>query len=145
MTEEEKSSVRNFFATGDTGGMGKWRIWFTYWRMRAHGDTIPEAETILERKAQLKMDSYRVSKEGEIAKWLHDYENEHQETSEYEVMRINDWDNWRSLVIWIVDYDGKKLTHSHIVEIVESMNPAYFKECMMRYAPQQALVNDKPF
>lgn len=116
-----------------------------YGRMRARGELIPEAEAILERKAQLKRDSYKQSKELEILRGLRDYENEHQERSEYEVMRISNWNSGRSLVIGIVDYDGKKLTHSHTVEILESANPDYFSECIMRYAPNQALSNDRPF
>lgn len=145
LTEDEKSSVRNFFSTWDQWGYGKWRLWFMYGRMQSLWETIPEAEAILERRAQLKMDAYSQSKELEIANGLRDYENEHQESSEYEVMRIFDRADWRSLIIWIVGFDGKKVTHSHTVEIREPSNPRYFRECMMKYAPQQALSSDKPF
>jgi hypothetical protein len=60
-------------------------------------------------------------------------------------MKLNNWDTWRTLVIGILWFDGKKVTHTHAVEIEESMNPKYFSECMMRYAPNQALSDDKPF
>lgn len=145
LTEEDKSLVRNYFATGDNGGWWESRIRFTYGRMRAHWERIPDAELVLERKKQLKMDAYKQSKEQEIANGLHAYENEHDETGEYERMKINDWASGRTLIIWILGYDGKKVTHSHTVEINEAMNPDYFKECMLRYAPNQALSTDKPF
>ena len=48
--------------------------------MRAYGERIPQAEAILERQAQLKMDSYKNSKNIEILQGLQDYENEHQES-----------------------------------------------------------------
>lgn len=145
LTEEEKSQVKEFFATWDQCGLGKWRIWYMYWRMRFAGDFIPEAEAILERKAVLSMESYKNMKEAEILQGLHAYENERQESGAYEVVRINDWADGRSLVISIVEYADKKVLKFHTVEILESKNPEYFRECMMRYAPQQALSNDKPF
>lgn len=116
-----------------------------YWRMRNQGERIPQTEAILERQAQLKMDSYRDSKNLEILRGLKAYENEHQETWAYEVMRINHWDNGRTLIIGILDQRDKKVVHSHVIEIVESLNPDYFKECIMKYAPNQALSSDKPF
>lgn len=113
--------------------------------MRFHGERIDKAEEYLENRVKQKMDFYRDSKDREIANGLLAYESEHNETSEYEFMKLNHWDTWRSLVIGILDYDGKKVSHTHTVEIEESMNPKYFSECMMRYAPWQALSNDKPF
>lgn len=145
LTEEDKSLVRKFFEKWETSGLGKWRLFFMYWRMRANGERIPQAEAILERQAQLKMDSYRNSKNLEILRGLKAYENEHQETWAYEVMRINHWDNGRTLIIGILDQRDKKVVHSHVIEIVESLNPDYFKECIMKYAPNQALSSDKPF
>lgn len=145
LTEEDKSLVRKFFEKWETGGLGKWRLFFMYWRMRAQGERIPQAEAILERQAQLKMDSYRNSKNLEILRGLKAYENEHQEAWAYEVMRINHWDNGRTLIIGILDQRDKKVVHSHVIEIVESLNPDYFKECIMKYAPNQALSSDKPF
>lgn len=145
LTEENKYLVRNFFETWDTGGIGKWRIWFMYWRMRAHGESIPSAEAILERQAQLKMDAYKNQKNMEILRGLQSYENEHQESWSYEVMRINRWDNGRTLIIGILDQRDKKVCHSHVVEISEFLNPDYFRECIMKYAPNQALSSDNPF
>ena len=145
LTEEEKSLVRNYFATWDNGGWWESRIWFIYGRMRAHGDIIPSAEDLISSRRQQKMDSYKLSKEQEIADGLLAYASEHNETSEYEFMKLNHWDPWRTLIIGILGYDGKKVTHTHTVEINELSNPDYFKECMMRYAPNQALSTDKPF
>lgn len=113
--------------------------------MRAHGELIPKAEEYLKNRAQQKMDSYKSSKELEILRGLQDYENEHQEAGSYEVMRINRWANGRTLIIGILDQKDKKVVHSHVVEIVESLNPDYFRECIMKYAPGQALSSDKPF
>lgn len=145
LTEDEKSLVRNYFTTGDSGGWWESRIWFTYGRMRAHGERIPQAESYLDDRKKQKMDFYRDSKEREISDGLRDYENEHNETSEYEFMKLNNWSTWRTLVIGILGFDGKKVTHTHAVEIEESMNPNYFKKCMMKYAPNQSLSTDKPF
>ena len=145
LTEEEKSLVRNYFSTWDCGGVSEWHIWFNYGRMRAHGERIEKAEDYLSRKVKERMDAYKSSKEMEILRGLQDYEDEHQEAWEYEVMKINRWDSWRTLVIWILEQWSKWITHSHTVEISEVSNPAYFSECMMRYAPWQALSSDKPF
>lgn len=145
LTEEEKSLVRNYFISGDLGWSTESQIWFTYGRMKSSGERIPEAEAYLDKQKQLKQEAYKKSKEQEILRGLHDFENEHQDASEYEVMKINERENWRTLVIWILDYDMKKISHSHVIEIEESANPKYFAECMMRYAPHQALSNDKPF
>lgn len=145
LTEDDKSLVRNYFATWDLGGATESAIWFLYGRMRAHWERIPDAELILERKKQLKRDAYKQSKEQEIANGLHAYENEHDESWTYERMKLNEWMSGRTLVIWILGFDGKKVTHSHTVEIEESMNPDYFAECMRKYAPNQALSSDKPF
>lgn len=145
LTEENKSLVRNYFASGDTGGWWESRIRFSYGRMRAHGERIDSAEITLERRFQLKMDAYKQSKEQEIANGLHAYENEHQETWMYEVLRINEWDNGRTLIISIPELKDRKVSNSHTVEIVEAMNPKYFAECMRKYAPNQTLPVDKPF
>lgn len=145
LTEEEKSLVRNYFETWDDGGWWESRLWFTYGRMRAHGETISKAEEYLASTKQRKMDSYKSFKEQEISNGLRAYLNDHNEPSEYEFMKLNNWISWRTLVIGILDYDGKKIAHVHAVEIEEASNPEYFKECMMRYAPNQALSNDKPF
>jgi len=145
LTEDEKSLVRNYFSTWDCGWVSEWHIWFIYGRMRFHGERIDKAEEYLETRKKLKMDSYRDSKDREIANGLLDYQSEHNETSEYEFMKLNSWDTWRTLVIGILWFDGKKVIHTHAVEIEESMNPKYFSECMMRYAPNQALSDDKPF
>jgi hypothetical protein len=48
--------------------------------MRYQGERIPEAETILERKTQLKMDNYKQSKEMEILHGLQSYEDENQDS-----------------------------------------------------------------
>lgn len=113
--------------------------------MRALWETIPQAEEYLQARSKQKLDDYKRFREMEILRGLQDYENEHQEAWEYEVMKINRRSTWRTLIIGIPGYDGKKLVHSHVVEIIESANPDYFKECMMRYAPGQALSSDKPF
>ena len=90
LTEDEKSSVRSYFETGELGDLTESRVWFLYGRMKAQGESIPEAEAFLDKKKQHRMDEYKLSKEAEILRGLHDYENDHQEVSEYEVMRINE-------------------------------------------------------
>lgn len=113
--------------------------------MRAHGERIPVAEAYMEQAKRQKMDSYKESVEQQIADGLAAYQREKNETSEYEFMKLNNWDNGRTLVIGILGCENGKVTHSHTVEIVESLNPEYFSKCMMKYAPNQALSNDKPF
>ena len=102
LTEEEKSLVRTYFATGDLGGSTQSHIWSNYGRMRAHGERIPAAESYLDQDLQLKREDYKLSKEQEIVDGLRAYENEHQEASEYEVMKINEWENGRTLIIGIL-------------------------------------------
>jgi len=145
LTEDQKSSVRRYFESGELGDLTESRVWLFYGRMKSLGESIPAAESVLDKKRHQKMEDYKLSKEAEISRGLHDYENEHQEASEYEVMKINERENWRTLVIGILDYDVKQISHSHVIEIEEASNPSYFSECMMRYAPRQALSTDKPF
>ena len=145
LTEEEKSLVRNYFSTGDTWGVWKGRLWYMYGRMRHHWEVIPEAEVTIERANLLKQDAYKKYKEREIATWLRNYFNEHQETGVYECLRVNEWEDWRSLVIWIIDFVNSKMVKRNVIEIYESLNPSYFSECMMKYAPNNALSSDKPF
>ena len=113
--------------------------------MKFHWEVIPEAELIIERKDQLRQDAYKSFKEREIATWLRSYFNEHQETGIYECLKVNEWEDWRSLVIGIIDFLNWKMVRRHVIEIHEAYNPAYFRECMMKYAPNNALSSDKPF
>ena len=43
-------------------------------------------------------------------------------------MKINRWENGRTLIIGILDQKDKKVVHSHVIEISESMNPDYFRD-----------------
>ena len=93
LTEDQKSSVRRYFESGELGDLTESRVWLFYGRMKALGESIPAAESVLDKKRHQKMEDYKLSKEAEILRGLHDYENEHQEASEYEVMKINEREN----------------------------------------------------
>lgn len=143
LTEEQKSLVRNYFETGEQWGWTESQIRFTYGRMKAHWEIIPSAEQMLAKQKEENANRYERYIEHQIKVWAENYLKEHWENGDYECMKVYDWEDWRTLVIGILYHNGSKRTHANTVEIQESKNKTYFKKCMLKYAPKQALPTDK--
>ena len=137
MTEEQISSVVNYFDTGDTGEFSESQIWFMYWRLRANWSKIDKAEEYLDKMKKRKAESYRWLKEQEINKHMKEYRQETAwDTWKYELMRLKEWEDGRTLVLWFMgnyDTEKNKQKFSHVIEVEEKQNPDYFQEIVKRF------------
>lgn len=134
MTEDQVLSVVNYFDTWDTWEYSESQIWFMYWRLRANWSKIDKAEEYLEKIKKRKAESYRWNKEQEINKHLKEYRQETQwEKWVYELMRTYEWQDWRTINIWIMSTRNNELKRTHAVSIDEKENPEYFQEIIKRF------------
>ena len=127
LTEEQVSQVVNYFDTWDTGNYTESQIWFMYGKMKAQWMKFDKAEEYLGKQLKRKQDSYRWQKEQELNEHLKSYRQEKAwDTWRFELMRIKEWEDWRTMVIWFMEkYDEQtgKYKRSHAVEIEERLNP----------------------
>lgn len=137
LTEEQILSVVNYFDTWDTGEFTESQIWFMYWRLKAQWNKIDKAEEYLEKAKKRKAESYRWNKEQEINQHMKEYRQETAwDTWRYELMRLKEWEDWRTLVLWFMgnyDTEKNKQKWSHVIEIEERQNPDYFQEIVKRF------------
>ena len=137
LTEEQISAVTNYFDTGDKGKYSESGIWLWYWRMKAQWIRFDKAEEYLDKIDKRKQESYRWNKEQEINDHLKAYRQEKAwENWMYELMRVKEWEDWRTMVIWFMekfDEQTGKYKWSHSVEIEERQNPEYFQEIAKRF------------
>ena len=137
LTEEQILSVVNYFDTWDTGEFSESQIWFMYWRLKAQWNKIDKAEEYLEKMKKRKAESYRWNKEQEINQHMKEYRQETAwDTWRYELMRLKEWEDWRTLVLWFMgnyDTEKNKQKWSHVIEIEERQNPDYFQEIVKRF------------
>lgn len=137
LTEEQILSVVNYFDTWDTGEFTESQIWFMYWRLKAQWNKIDKAEEYLENIKKRKAESYRWNKEQEINQHMKEYRQETAwDTWRYELMRLKEWEDWRTLVLWFMgnyDTEKNKQKWSHVIEIEERQNPDYFQEIVKRF------------
>lgn len=137
ITEEQICKVVNYFDTGDTGGESESRIRLRYWRMKNQWSTIDKAEEQIKKAIKRKHESYRWQKEQELNEHSKIYRQEKAwDTWRYELMRLKEWEDWRTMVIWFMEkYDETtwKIKRSHAVEIEERQNPDYFQEIADRF------------
>lgn len=137
ITEDQILSVVNYFDTWDIGELSESQIWFLYWRMRANGTKIEKAEEYLNKMKKRKAESYRWNKEQEINKNMKEYKQETWwDTWRYELMRLKEWEDWRTLVLWFMgnyDTEKNKQRFTHVIEIEERENPDYFQEIVKRF------------
>ena len=143
ITEEQILKVIKYF---DTYKNGHWdtswesecqiRIW--YWILHERWDlTIDIAEQERAKDRKRDQESYRWNKEQEINNHLKAYRQEKAgDTGIYELMRLNEWEDWRTMVIGFMEkFDDQlgKYKWSHAVEIEERCNPEYFQEIAKRF------------
>lgn len=137
ITEDMICKVVNYFDTGDTSWESVSRIWLRYGMMKSHGDTIDKAEEEIGKLNKRKQESYRRLKEQEINKHMKEYRQETQwDKGVYELMKLNEWENWRTMVLWFMgnyDIERQKQRRSHVIEIEERQNPDYFQEIVKRF------------
>lgn len=137
LTEEQISSVCNYFEKWEKGNFTESQIWFLYGRMKANWVTINDAEEYLKKQDKRKWESYRRQKEQEINQHMKEYRQEKAwDTGRYELMRLKEREDGRTMVIWFMEkYDEQtwKIKWSHAVEIEERQNPDYFQEIADRF------------
>ena len=137
LTEEQISAVTNYFDNGDKGNYTESNIRLWYWRMKGQGVKIDVAEEGIRKQNKRKQESYRRNKEQEINDHLKAYRQEKAwENGVYELMRVNEREDGRTMVIWFMEkFDEQlgKYKWSHAVEIEERQNPDYFQEIAKRF------------
>ena len=138
LTEEQILSVCKYFDDWDKWRFTESQIRMLYWRMKAQWTKLDRAEEQIEKLKKRKAESYRRNKEQEFNEHLKAYK---QETAwdiwKYELMKLNERENWRTLVVWIMwnyDVERQKQRRVHAVEIEERQNPAYFQEIIKRFS-----------
>lgn len=137
LTEEQISSVCNYFDTWDKGSYTESQLWFMYWRMKAQWVKLDKAEEYLNKQLKRKQESYRRNKEQEINQHMKQYKQETAwDIGRYELMKLYEWEDGRSLIIWFMgnyDMEKQKQRRTHAVEIEERQNPDYFQEIIKRF------------
>lgn len=137
LTEEQISWVINYFDTWDKGNLSESGIFLLYGRMRHQWIKIPKAEEEIEKINKRNQVSYRWLKEQEINKAQREYRQEKAwENWKFELMKLNEWEDWRTIVIWFMerfDEQTGKYKRSHAIEIEERLNPDYFQEIVNRF------------
>lgn len=137
ITEEQICKVVNYFDTWDTQWESVSRIWLRYGMIKAKWSTIDKAEDELSKMEKRKQESYKWLKEQEINKHMKEYRQETQwDKGVYELMKLNEWEDWRSMVLWFMgnyNIDKQKQMRSHVIEIEERQNPDYFQEIIKRF------------
>lgn len=119
-----------------------------YWRLRARGNIINKADERLDKDIQKKKESYKWKIINDIKQWIEDMRNENwwwYNPYKYEIANIKSRADWRTLLLWFRDVDVNwKTKRKHSVLIEEKYNPAFFKETLEKYTPQENL-DSKPF
>lgn len=137
LTEEQILSICKYFDDWDKWKFTESQIRMLYWRMKAQWTKIDKAEEQIEKINKRKQESYRRNKEQEFNTHLKAYK---QETAgdywKYELMKLNEREDWRTLVVWIMwnyDIERQRQKRVHAVEIEERQNPSYFQEIIKRF------------
>lgn len=134
LTEEQISSVCNYFDTWDKGDYTESQLWCMYWRMKAQWVKLDKAEEYLNKQLKRKQESYRWKKEQEINEHLKVYRQQNYWTDwVYELMRCYNRDDGRQINIWIMEQKNDWVKRTHAVEIEERQNPDYFQEIIKRF------------
>lgn len=137
LTEEQISSVCNYFDTWDKWKYTESQIYLLYGRMKSQGVQIDKAEEVIEKLNKRRQESYRWNKEQEINQHMKEYRQQTQwDSGVYELMRLKEWEDGRTIVMWFMwnyDLEKQKQKRSHVVEIEERQNPDYFQEIVKRF------------
>ena len=138
LTEEEIEEVYKFFSDVDDvkvlDELKIPKIIQNYGRLKSKGRKIEKAEEYLKLCKFRREETYKEKKEREIENWLFDYENEHSERGNYEFVRMNHRQWYRTMVISILSTQRWwGLKNNNTIEINEELNPDYFQECIQKY------------
>ena len=138
LTEDEINEVVSFFKdlqSIETLEQTKFpRILFNYGRLRRQGKRIEKAEQYLLRQEIKMAEWYKARKEREFEDWAFDFENEHNEPWNYELIKVKKRTDYRTAVFAITSFDEKRrLKNNNTIEVVEKYNPQYFAEVCKKY------------
>jgi hypothetical protein len=64
------------------------------------------------------------------------YKQRFQEDGNYQLLKLNNWEDWRTMVLWIegmFDIETKRQKREQVIEIEERRNPTYFQEVANRF------------
>jgi hypothetical protein len=134
LTEEQKDLVREYFKNGAKENNPK--MFIRYGRMKNWGEIIEKAEQMIKEAQQRKEDWYKRYMNKQIKENMEAYKQRFQEDGNYQLLKLNHWDDWRTMVLWIegmFDIETKRQKREQVIEIEERRNPAYFQEVANRF------------
>ena len=139
ITEDKISDLVSFL---DTWVLPNWctesQLAVLYWRLRARWTKLETAEARIEKDRKKKRESYKWKILNQIQSWLEEIRNENWLAwhYEYEVVNIKKREDWRTLELWISDYDSTydKPKRKKTILIEEVYNPEFFSEMLEKYA-----------
>ena len=134
LTEEQKCSVREYFKNG--AKENKPQMFIRYGRMKNGGEIIEKAEQMIKETQQKKEDWYKRYMNKQIKENMEAYKQRFQEDGNYQLLKLNHWEDWRTMVLWIegmFDIETKRQKREQVIEIEERRNPTYFQEVAKRF------------
>jgi len=134
LTEDQKSLVREYFKNGTKEN--KPQMFIRYGRMKNGGEIIEKAEQMIKEAQQRKEDWYKRYMNKQIKENMEAYKQRFQEDGNYQLLKLNHWEDWRTMVLWIegmFDIETKRQKREQVIEIEERRNPTYFQEVAKRF------------
>ena len=134
LTEDQKSLVREYFKNGTKENNPK--MFIRYGRMKNGGEIIEKAEQMIKEAQKRKEDKYKYFMNKQIKENMEAYKQRFQEDGNYQLLKLNHWEDWRTMVLWIegmFDIETKRQKREQVIEIEERRNPTYFQEVAKRF------------
>ena len=104
--------------------------------MKNWGEIIEKAEQMIKEAQQRKEDWYKRYMNKQIKENMEAYKQRFQEDGNYQLLKLNHWEDWRTMVLWIegmFDIETKRQKREQVIEIEERRNPTYFQEVAKRF------------
>lgn len=150
ITEEKILELVNFLDTWKLPeGVTESKLAYLYWRLKARGSWMEQADQWLKHDYDRKKESYKWKVINEIQQGIEDMRNENWLAwhYRYEIANIKEREKGRTMQLWFQDIDvNDKVKWRHSVLIKERENPEFFEEMLNKYRPQETTtLYDKPF
>jgi len=134
LTEDQKCSVREYFKNGAKGNNPK--MFIRYGRMKHEWERIEKAEQMINEAKTKKEEKYKYFMNKQIKENMETYKQKFQEYWDYQLLKLNHWEDWRTMILWIegmFDIETRRQKREQVIEIEERRNPTYFQEVAKRF------------
>ena len=134
LTEDQKCSVREYFKNGAKENNPK--MFIRYGRMKHEWEIIEKAEQMINEAKTKKEEKYKYFMNKQIKENMETYKQKFQEYWDYQLLKLNHWEDWRTMILWIewmFDIETKRQKREQVIEIEERRNPTYFQEVAKRF------------